>query len=146
MLKLRPVRSSTLQFSASAEPQQWKSPSLRVSVCPSVCPSVRKVVILPCISFFWFFAQLWGSISEEKWRSRIFRQNPHFSILGQKGPKIAPKWGFWDLWEKFCISFVWKWLKMKEQIKDIFVSFYMIVHGSKFLNRYINNHEIYIYF
>ena len=67
--------------------------------------------------FFWFFPQLWGSISEEKWRSLIFRQNPRFSICGQKGSKIAQKWGYWDLWEKCCISFVWKWLKTKEQIK-----------------------------
>ena len=70
-----------------------------------------------CACFFWFSGMFWGSISEEKWRSPIFRENPHFSKIGQKGPKIAQKWGFWDLWEKFCISFVWKWLKTKEQIK-----------------------------
>ena len=29
---------------------------------------------------------------------------------------MAQKWGFWDFEEKFCISFVWKWLKTKEEI------------------------------
>ena len=63
------------------------SPSESSSVSQSVSLSVTKVLIFPAISFFWFSGMFWGSISEEKWRSPIFRENPHFSKIGQKGPK-----------------------------------------------------------
>ena len=61
--------------------------SFWIQLRQSVCPSVTKVLIFPAISFFWFSGMFWGSISEEKWRSPIFRENPHFSKIGQKGPK-----------------------------------------------------------
>ena len=61
--------------------------TLSPSESSSVSLSATKVLIFPAISFFWFSGMFWGSISEEKWRSPIFRENPHFSKIGQKGPK-----------------------------------------------------------
>ena len=53
-----------------------------------------RVSNIPFGLFFLIFCTMVGGHREKKWHSPIFRQNPHFSIFGQKGPKIAKKWGF----------------------------------------------------
>ena len=45
-----------------------------------------------------------------------FRKKINLDRFWPKSGQNGQKWGFWDFEEKFCISFVWKWLKTKEEI------------------------------
>ena len=71
------------------------------SVSLSVRQSVTKVVILPDISFFWFFASSWPTMNDLKWRSPIFEKK----IFGPKMGHLGPKMGLNEILGHFLVEY-----------------------------------------
>ena len=74
------------------------------TVCPFVCPFLSQDWL---IRFFWNFVWSWGSVSTEKWQSRIFWKNSGCPINGPKRPKIARFDIFLYFSQDFFIRFFW---------------------------------------
>ena len=43
----------------------------------------------------------------KKGQRDFFQKKIHLAVFGKKGPKTGPKWGFWDFYENWVISFFW---------------------------------------